>query len=99
MCVLVLVHVCVCGNSGPLFCQHHTGSVFMTVCNSEGCVVDPHLFKRYSSVVRRFSKLLAFALVVWRDVCPVYVAASWMFNVITGTEGVESLALCLCVSV
>lgn len=35
MCVLVHISVFVCGNSGPLISQQHTGPVFMTDCNSK----------------------------------------------------------------
>lgn len=34
-----------------------------------------------------------------RVVCSISVGASWLFNVIAGKEGEESLAVCLCVRV
>lgn len=58
---------CVCA---PPFCRQHTGPVFMTDCNSGGCVVDPHLFQLFFSVAWRLSELPQFALILHSDVCP-----------------------------
>lgn len=95
VCWCAFVYVCVFANSGPLFCQQHTGAAFMTDCNSEGCVVDPHLLKHFSSVAWQLSEILEFVLILQRDVCPVSVGASWIFNVIAGKWGRNP---CLCVS-
>lgn len=44
VCWCILVYLC---HSGPLFCPRHTGLLFMTDCNSEGCVARHTSFRTF----------------------------------------------------